>query len=144
MKDCGGIYWYYRHIILAAYPFPSMVVCSLVSQTGTHRRAVNQNGRCQQYHVDSNCSGFDDYTLGEPLLTTLSEDVVSNYEVMKDEDKNCCKSPVLNTVVGMLCPFFIFVQLLFLYSTHSVPSLLLISIDSSEIAMLTELEQPFT
>lgn len=79
-----------------------MVVCSLVSQTGTHRRAVNQNGRCQQYHVDSNSSGFDDYTLGEPLLTTLSEDVVSNYEVMKDEDKNCCKSPVLNTVVGCI------------------------------------------
>eukprot|EP00970_Alexandrium_tamarense_P012519 scaffold2946_cov209-Alexandrium_tamarense.AAC.1 len=115
-----------------------MVVCSLVSQTGTHRRAVNQNGRCQQYHVDSNSSGFDDYTLGEPLLTTLSEDVVSNYEVMKDEDKNCCKSPVLNTVVGCIGNTWISI------TTHSVPSLLLISIDSSEIAMLTELEQPFT
>eukprot|EP00970_Alexandrium_tamarense_P018003 scaffold13138_cov117-Alexandrium_tamarense.AAC.1 len=60
------------------------------------------------WHPPQTNSGFDDYTLGEPLLTTLSEDVVSNYE----------------------------------YS--SVPSLLLISIDSSEIAMLTELEQPFT
>jgi hypothetical protein len=56
----------------------------------------------QLHYVIKIASGFDDYTHGEPLLTTLSEDVVSNYEVMKDEDKNCCKSPVLNTVVGCI------------------------------------------